>query len=592
MTLLKLPLAEWLGHESRLMFFPIAVLLAAWFGGLGPGLLAVALTTVSFTYFFIDPTWQFYIDTINAQQVSFYAFEAMIYCALVYAIRWSRESWKRSEENTRDILKSISDVFCSVGRDWRVSHVNQKFAEVVERPVQEIIGQSLWELFPEYAGTPFESACHKAMYGYEPARLEEQDLKSDRWYEVSVYPSNVGISVYGKDITDRKRYEEGLEQAKRAAEELAQTKTALLSNMSHEVRTPLTGLLLMTEMLAKQISGENQEKVLRIKHGAERLSSLLDAVLTFSQLDAGQVKIDREVVDLAGEVEHVAASLAPLADKKGLFLKIRGKSPCYAFVDDSSFNSVLNNIIGNAIKFTDEGGITLTVEEKMDERVGGSAVVVRVTDTGQGIDPEFLPHIFEEFHQESTGVTRSHEGAGLGLSIAKHLVDLMEGEIEVESQPGEGTTFTITLPGGELPDPNDPMNEGVSLSSNGGGPRVLVMDDDELILELIPELLQGVCKVDRASTAEDAIDRATSTEFDAVLLDIAMEGDMSGEDVLRELREHPHYHNTPIIAMTAYALPGDKKRFLDAGFDGYVSKPFEEAALVRILHQTLVAAKG
>lgn len=834
--LLKIPIAELIGYETPLALFPVAVLFITWFGGLGPGLLSIALKTAAATFFFIDPVWSFAFDPSYSGRIIVFLMESVIFCGLVVLVHRSRERLNQSKQHTADVLGSINDVFFAVDEDWRLTYINENTAELTGRSPDELVGHNVWDVFPDFVGTPIETCLRKAMRERTPVHLEVQGVLTDNWYEGNVYPFTHGLSVYGRsiterrrvelelrenqkrldlalqaasmdawewnretgrlittdvfekaygipspqsveesrelvhpddrkrhsealqraideggtyyidyrivhpengkviwleergraeenqdgevwrvigtsvditgrkkaeevllrqanmlelahdaiyiwrldgrvefwnrgaeelygfsageaygqnvrellqtratlpceeikeilmedgqwegecvdttkagrevvvstrmqlveepdgdlvvletsrDITARKRYEEALEEEKHVAQELAQAKTALLADMSHEVRTPLTGLLLMAEILSNRITGKNREKVLRLKKGAEKLSNLLNGVLTLSRLEAGKVNLSCEVLDLSEEVEHAAASLLPLAEQKGLSFVVESNEPCYAHADEPSINSVLNNLIGNAIKFTNAGSVTVTIENDEDQRVGGEAVILRVRDTGCGIAEEFLPHVFDEFRQENPGNGRKKSGAGLGLAISKRLVDLMGGVIEVESQLGEGTTFILTLPRAEVEGDAQYPPAASQAVTDGPSPHVLMMDDDELVLELCATLLEGTHQVTTASTPDEALKLAAEGRYDVFLLDISMGAELTGEDVLRKLREMPVYQSVPIIAVTAYALSGDEARFLKAGFDGYLSKPFEKAALVHALETATMMA--
>ena len=234
---------------------------------------------------------------------------------------------------------------------------------------------------------------------------------------------------------------EQAEYAREQAEEMAQLKSAFLANMSHEIRTPLTAIIGFAQILGEEVSPEQRELVEPIEQSGKRLLSTLNSVLDLAQLKSDGVDLSIEPVDVAEEVHDLAEMLRPQASAKGLSLIVN--APVYGIIahaDRPALNRVLTNLLSNAIKFTEVGRITVSAEQT------DSMVYIRVRDTGRGIGSEFLPSLFEEFRQESTGVTRSHEGSGLGLAITKGLVDLMEGTIEVDSTVGEGSVFTVALP--------------------------------------------------------------------------------------------------------------------------------------------------
>ena len=230
------------------------------------------------------------------------------------------------------------------------------------------------------------------------------------------------------------------ESARHQAEEMARLKSAFLANMSHEIRTPLTAIIGYAQVLGEEVSEDQRGLVRPIEHGGRRLLDTLNSVLDLARLQAGRFDLRMEAVDLAEEAHALGDLLRPLAHAQGLALIVHAPpNGLVACADRSALQRVLTNLVSNAVKFTDAGRITLSADA--DER----HVRLRVRDTGRGIGNAFLPSLFEEFRQESDGLTRSHEGSGLGLAITRHLVQLMDGSIAVESALGVGSVFTVTL---------------------------------------------------------------------------------------------------------------------------------------------------
>jgi len=340
-----------------------------------------------------------------------------------------------------------------------------------------------------------------------------------------------GLVLNARDVTERKRAEAVLVRAKEQAEEVARLKSAFLANMSHEIRTPLTGILGFAGILAEEVRDpQQQEFVGLIEKSGHRLMETLNSVLDLARIEAGRMELTLEPRSLAAAAEECVRLMQPLAQDRGLTLEVHVRDPnADAHVDASALHRVLTNLVGNAIKFTERGRVTIEVG------ADGAEAVLRVRDTGVGISGEFLSRLFNEFEQESTGIGRSHEGSGLGLTITRELVERMGGTIAVESVKGEGSVFTVTFP--------------------------------------------------RASAAAAA--PAADTRYDAVLLDINLGAGVSGEDVMGRIRTLPGYAGVPLVAFTAYALPGDRERFLNAGFSGYLPKPFTKAQLLELLSEVL-----
>ena len=245
---------------------------------------------------------------------------------------------------------------------------------------------------------------------------------------------------------ERLRLKEGrrraaLQRAKEAAEEMARLKSAFLANMSHEIRTPLTSIIGFAEVMRDGDEPPYRDLSAMIHESGLRLLETLNSVLDFARLEASQTVLDAEVMDVAAAVPRGVQVLEPLARRKGLTLSVEIRAaPAWARLDPGALQRMLNNLVGNAVKFTERGGVTVAVG------VTESAVQVQVVDTGVGIAPDFLPHLFDDFRQESTGISRSHEGSGLGLAITRRLVELSGGTVEVTSEKGRGSTFTLAFP--------------------------------------------------------------------------------------------------------------------------------------------------
>ena len=243
----------------------------------------------------------------------------------------------------------------------------------------------------------------------------------------------------GQDVTERKRFETALVAAREEAEELARQKSAFLASMSHEIRTPLTGILGFAGVLVEEVEGEQREFARLIEQSGRRLLGTLNSVLDLAKLESDGLELTPEPLDIVDEVRQVVLLLSPLADGKGIALRLRtDEVDLVAPLDDVCLHRILNNLVGNAIKFTESGHVTIEVAAQ-DDRVR-----IDVVDSGIGIDEDFLPHLFDEFRQETQD--RGHGGSGLGLSITKKFVEMMAGTIQVESVKGEGSRFTLSFP--------------------------------------------------------------------------------------------------------------------------------------------------
>ena len=374
-------------------------------------------------------------------------------------------------------------------------------------------------------------------------------------------------------------------EAREKMEELLKLKSAFLNNMSHELRTPLTGILGFAEILSEEIVDERREFAQRIVSSGVRLQDTLNSILDLAQLEGGSLELTSVRVDVGAEVRACAANYAHAAERKGLGFRIRTpKSPVESCLDRASLYRVMKSLIDNAIKFTMTGTVTVTVTA--DE----SRVYIHVQDTGIGISEAFLPHMFAEFRQESTGTSRSFEGSGLGLSITQRLVELMGGCISVDSRRDEGSTFTVSFPRA--------TDSTLEVASNGfrhdrdarDAPhinRILVLDDNVDTLTLTHHQLRDRFEVETVADADAALSAARCKRFDALVLDINLGGSHDGVDVLHAVRELETYREVPVVALTAHAMPADRDRFLRAGFDAYLSKPFTKQEITETLDRLL-----
>ncbi len=402
-----------------------------------------------------------------------------------------------------------------------------------------------------------------------------------------------------EDITDRKKSEQELILAKEKAEEINRVKSNFFSNMSHELRTPLSGILGFTELLQEEIKNPEHKRMLDGVHlSGQRLLDTLNKILQISKIESEKLNPKIERIYLPFLIQSLVSEFEATMMTKGLFIKLDYENDnLFADLDKDLFRTILNNLLSNAIKFTPSGGIIIHCKNVIEN--GTNRIVLKVSDSGIGISHKDQEVIFEEFRQASEGLNRLYEGTGLGLTIVKRYTEIMGGTVSVKSEPGNGTTFTLSFAGltkGQME--ADTENTAVSEKFPEDNKEnmlhkslVLLVEDDMLNSEMVEVFLHDYCKLHIARSGEEALERITKYKYDAFLMDIALGSGMSGLQTSNVIRSTPGYEGVPIIAVTAYAMSGEKEKFLAAGLTDYISKPFTNTELINALDKALSKKK-
>ncbi|MGI4741821.1 MAG: ATP-binding protein [Janthinobacterium lividum] len=408
------------------------------------------------------------------------------------------------------------------------------------------------------------------------------------------------VLAYGHDITEQVKAEQALTQAKLLAEESVRVKETFLANMSHEIRTPMNAISGMSQLLAKTPMSPDQLSYQQaIASSADNLLVIINDVLDLSKLEMGKLTLETIGFAPAELLAQIEQTLHFKAAEKGLslVLTLGPQVPPVLLGDPYRIRQVLLNLAGNALKFTEKGHVTIAcalLAADFDGPHGTVLVEFRVTDTGIGIEPEYLATIFNEFSQADSSVTRKFGGTGLGLSICRNLVQLMGGEVRVASQKNKGTTthFTLRLPVGtaqHLPQREHPTAEAAVLRQHLRGKQVLLVEDNLFNRQIAKSFLtQAEVQVTEAEHGGRAVELVRHQDFDLILMDVQMPI-MDGYAATAVLRQQLGI-TTPIIALTANAINGEREKCLTAGMSGYLAKPFQEAQLLQVLSDWLLPA--
>jgi len=487
------------------------------------------------------------------------------------------QSWAQfPQENPSLVLR--------LGPDMRITHANkasEAFLKFFHSDAGDLFPKQLRQHISEAVGLrrrmTFEVVLHNTILDMAAVPIANKDY----------------VNIYGMDVTERKKAQLAMLAAKEAAEAANRAKSEFLANMSHEIRTPLNGVLGMLQLLRDGASPSEQVLYSRMAFdAARRLLSLLNDILDFSRMEAGRITLTNEpfhLKDIFDSVTNVF-KLASMSKRLELSCEAETGMPGRFVGDEARIRQILFNLVGNAIKFTPAGFVRVHAWTRPHAQDSGRAhLYICVSDTGIGIPDDKIDHVFQRFTQTDASYTRQYEGAGLGLAIVKRLMHVMGGDIAVDSAIGLGTAVYLHLP--LRLEQRPPALSASDMAGSGTPARKLsiLIAEDETISQLALKTLiirmghEAVC----VGNGREAVEAVRRQRFDCVLMDIQMP-EMNGVEATEQIRKlGPEHAAVRIIALTAYALTGDKEKFLAAGLDDYISKPVQEEQLREALERVM-----
>ncbi len=504
-------------------------------------------------------------------------------------------------------LAAMNDGLCAIDLKGVATLANPSAAQLLEAPVDALVGQCVLERF-EFSNTD----PARILAGLERGETFEDDQAHlrgapRRFVSCSLSPLTelgeiTGAVLLFRDVTEQKEAEARLAAALDEAQDAVRVKSRFLANMSHEIRTPMNGIIGMTALLQDtQLDDVQREFANTVGHSAEALLGIINDILDVSKLEAGKLELEAIEFDIHACAEEVGELMAPKADEKGLELAtmIERGVPRLVIGDPGRIRQILLNLVGNAVKFTSTGSVRIEVSCDADQEV----LQVAVVDMGIGLTPDQVAELskFEAFKQADGSMTRRFGGSGLGLRISRSLVDMLGGDLRIESEMGKGSRFTFTITVSPLseaawqqPSEIEPWDRAVEPAEDEGerdeaerpqleGLRILLVEDGPDNQRLISHVLRRagaiVTLASNGVEGVEAFESVVKTEpFHVVLVDIQMP-QMDGHEATRRLRARGY--ETPIIALTAHAMAGDRTACVQAGCDSYLTKPIDRELLVR-----------
>lgn len=505
-----------------------------------------------------------------------------------------------SVKRYRDLFNYSQALICTHDMEGRLLAVNPAICKVLQYEEEDLIGRYIYDFIPANRKQDFLEI-------YLPTITKEKNLeglfnvidKSGKEHYLLFHnycvedegaaPYVVGFS---QDITERIKSEQELHIAKRMAEDVAHAKESFLANMSHEIRTPMNGILGMASLLAKTKLDDKQRNFLKLIHeSANNLLVIVNDVLDLEKIIAGKLIVEKLPFKIIDKVTTVVQSFIYKAEEKGVAIIYQNSIPPDLVVvgDPYRLTQIMNNILSNAVKFTEIGKIVITTRVKsFEDQIATVQFIIR--DTGIGISEKNQKSIFEPFVQADPTISRKFGGTGLGLTICKSLLEMQGGSLSVASKEGVGSTFTFNIPYLISEQDDDKIDNPIELNyASLRSRKILLAEDVELNQMIARHILEAWgMEVTIANNGKEALNAVEKNNYDLVLMDIQMP-EMDGIEATKNIRllADPGKANVPVIALTANALKGDSEKYLSMGMTDYLSKPFDETKLFQVITRNI-----
>ena len=502
------------------------------------------------------------------------------------------EAERRALADRAALLESITDAFFALDREWRFTYVNQRALDYYGKERDELLGRSIWDVFPVAAGTMLHEQYEKALHTQCSAAFETKSVLTGRWVDIRAYPTGQGLAVYFRDVSDRKLAEQELQAALTKLEESDRRKDEFLALLSHELRNPLAPIANSLSLLKLGSTAEpvSQRALGIMERQLSHLVRLVDDLLDVGRMTHGKLRLRLQRVSLLDILGRALEGARTALESRGHTLTTDIRAHDLMLEGDADrLIQVFTNLVQNSIKYTDSGGrIRITLDREADE------AVIAVTDNGVGIPPNALEQVFEMFSQVKFQQPRAGGGLGIGLALVRAIVEMHGGTIRAASAgPGLGSTFTVRLPlaRGEASRPMADATDATAGTEVAEGvpcreaPRVMVVDDNLDAAASLADLLQlkGYAVL-TAATGEEAIEKARVFRPQVIFMDIGLPG-IDGVETSLRIRAMPELQGVSVVAVTGWGQPSDRARTRAAGIVAHLLKPVAPEALEQFLAQ-------